>query len=173
MRIPSEIRSAIKERLWEEADQLNWESLGPADKARHYKQWTDSDIGRTLAAHMDARAVRVYIKDTLLKGYGREKLNAHEALVLRVLNKQRSEIAENFIKPHGFRFVDNAFTVWGRADDWKSLLGALFERSYGLRDVDQSVLLFLAAPRYVTPSSREIVDAAARRLGVTKCVWFD
>lgn len=173
MSVPLEIRSAIKERLWSDADRLDWDSLGPAEKSRHYKQWTDSDIGRTLAAHMDARAVRVYIKDTLLKGYGREKLNAHEGLVLRVLDKPRSEVKESFIKPHGFRFSDGSYTAWGRADDWKHLLGALFERAYLTRDVDLTAFLFRAAPRYVSTSSRELVEAAATRLGVSRCIWFD
>jgi hypothetical protein len=173
MSVPIEIRTAIKERLWADADRLDWDLLGPGDKSRHYQQWTDSDIGRTLAAHMDARAVRVYIKDTLLKGYGREKLNAHEGLVLRVLHKPQSEVIESFIKPHGFRFADGAFAAWGRADDWKSLLGALFERSYRCQDVQLSALLFRAAPRYMSASSRELVETAARRLGVLTCVWFD
>jgi hypothetical protein len=171
--VPTEIRTAIKERLWEEADRLDWDSLGPSEKSRHYKQWTDSDIGRTLAAHMDARAVRVYIKDTLLKDYGRKKLNAHEGLVLRVLGRQRTQVTESYIKPHGLRFVDGALTAWGRADDWKSLLGAVFERSYGQANVDLSVLLFRATPRYASPSSRELVETAARRLGISRCVWFD
>lgn len=173
MSVPLEIRAAIKDRLWADADRLDWDSLGPAEKSRHYKQWTDSEIGRILAAHMDARAVRVYIKDTLLKGYGRDKLNAHEGLVLRVLDRPRTEVAESFIKPHGFRFTDGAFTAWGRADDWKSLLGALFERSYGREDATLSAFLFRAAPRYVSISSRELVEAAATRLGVSRCIWFD
>lgn len=164
---------AIKERLWTDADRLDWDSLGPNEKSRHYKQWTDSDIGRTLAAHMDARGVRVYIKDTLLKDYGRQKLNSHEGLVLRVLDKPKSAVVESFIKPHGFRFADGEFTAWGRADDWKSLLGALFERSYGCQDLKLSALMFRAAPRYVSASSREVVETAARRLGVSRCVWFD
>lgn len=173
MSVPTEIRAAIKERLWADADRLDWELLGPAEKSRHYKQWTDSDIGRILAAHMDARGVRVYIKDTLLKDYGREKLNSHEGVVLRVIDKPKSAVVESFIKPHGFRFADGTFTAWGRADDWKSLLGALFERSFGRKDPELCVMLFRAAPRYVSKSSRELVETAARRLGVSRCVWFD
>lgn len=173
MSVPTDIRAVIKERLWADADRLDWDSLGPAEKSRHYKQWTDSDIGRTLAAHMDPRAVRVYIKDTLLKSYGQEKLNRHEGLILRVLAKTRSDVAEGFIKPHGFRFADSSYTAWGRADDWKMILGALFERSYGTKGTDVSAFFFRAAPRYVIPSSRALVEAAACRLGVARCEWFD
>ncbi|CAN7175386.1 hypothetical protein [Mesorhizobium caraganae] len=173
MTVPKEIRDAIRERLWQTADHLQWDSLTQSEKARHYQQWTDSDIGRTLAAHMDARSVRVYIKDTLLKGFSREKLNLHEGQVLRVLQRHRQDVTESFIKPHGFRFSDGAFVAWGRADDWKSLLGALFERSYGTRGTTLTVFLFRASPRYVRPSTRELVEAAARRLGVATCIWFD
>ncbi len=102
MSIPSHVRSRIKSELWKQADQIDWNALGSVEKARYYAQWTESEaIGRALSAHMDPRAVRVYIKDTLLKGYGREKLNEHQALVLRVTGHERSEVMEDFIKPHG------------------------------------------------------------------------
>jgi len=65
------------------------------------------------------------------------------------------------------------FTAWDRAYDWKSLLSALFERSYGCPDAELSALMFRAAPHYVSASSRELVETAARRLGVSRCVWFD
>lgn len=118
-------------------------------------------------------SVRVYIKDTLLKGYGREKLNEHEGLVLRVLARDRDQVRGSFIKPHGFRFSDASFVALGRADDWKSLLGALFERAYGVKDVISTAVIFRAAPRFVRHSSREMVESAAQRLGVGRCVWFD
>jgi hypothetical protein len=122
---------------------------------------------------MDARAVRVYIKDTLLKDYGREKLNEHEALILRVLDREHSLVAEKYIKPHGLRFITGDFVAWGRADDWKLLLGALFERSYPNDGQQLSAFFFRAAPRYIRPASRQLVETAARQLGILQCVWFD
>jgi hypothetical protein len=173
MTIPDEVRMNIKTQLWEAAEALDWDSLTAKEKAQHYSQWTDSEIGRTLATHMDARAVRVYIKDSLLKGFSRQKLNEHEGLILRILGRDKSDVASACIKPHGLYFGDGSLVTWGRADDWKTILGSTFERAYGRQDARPVVVLFRAAPRYVRQSSRELVEEAARRLGVVRCVWFD
>lgn len=174
MRIPTHIRAAVKARLWEHADQMEWEALSSVEKSRLYTQWTESEkIGRVLSAYMDPRAVRVYIKDTLLKGYGRQKLNEHQALVLRVMNYSLSNIDGTYVKPHGLRYDDGSIVVWGRADDWKMLLGSLFERSY-LEALERATAIFFrSSPRFVTTSSREHVEAAAERLGIQQRIWFD
>jgi hypothetical protein len=174
MSIPSHVRSRIKAELWKQADQIEWNALGSAEKSRYYSQWTESEtIGRALSAHMDPRKVRVYIKDTLLKGYGREKLNEHQALVLRVTGHERSEVTEDFIKPHGFRCSDKSLVAWGRADDWKVLLGSLYERAHSTGGGASTAILFRAAPRFMGASSRGLVETAATRLGIERCVWFD
>ncbi len=173
MTIPREIRDEVKSRLWAAADELDWASLSHADKSRLYTQWTESkDIGRVLAGHMDARAVRVYIKDTLLKAYSREKLENHRALVLRLLGKHGEQVVERWIKPHCLKFDDASMVAWGRADDWKIILGTLFERSFEGRGAN-AIVLFESAPRYMSPSSRALVEDAARRLEIERCVWFD
>lgn len=174
MSVPKELRERVKAELWRRADELEWDSLGSAEKARHYGHWTESEtIGCALSLHMDARAVRVYIKDTLLKDYGRQKLNDHQALVLRLLERAEGDIEGGHIKPHGLTFRDGAMVAWGRADDWKVVLGAIFERGFGCDAGARTVVLFKAAPRYVTKSSRDLVEDAAIRLGVDRCVWFD
>lgn len=173
VRVPSHVRETAKRTLWADADRLQWDALTPMEKAKYYQQWTDSDVGRSLAAHMDARAVRVFIKDTLLKDYSRHALKKHQEAVLRVCGRPADQIAAEFIKPHGLRFQDGSQVVWGRADDWKSLLGAAFERTYGQEGGQASVIFFRAAPRYTRKSSREMVDQAALRLGIGVTHWFD
>lgn len=173
MSVPKHVRDEIRTRLWAQAEELDWNALGSPEKARHYQQWTDSDaIGGVLARHMDARAVRVYIKDTLLKGFGRHKLEQHRAMVLRAAGREEEAPVEVFIKPHGLRFEDDFLVAWGRADDWKVLLGALFERGYE-GDAERLAVFLKAAPRFVAPSSRALVEDAALRLGVRRCVWVD
>lgn len=173
MRLPREVRDRVRDDLWRRADELDWDSLSGAEKARLYRDWTEAEtIGRALAMHMDPRAVRVYIKDTLLKAYSREKLNAHQDLVLRLLDRSGEGIRESHIKPHGLRFADGALVAWGRADDWKLILGSLFERGYTASDGQRVVVLFKAAPRYVGSGARSLVEDAARRLGVSRCVWI-
>lgn len=174
MSVPKLVRDRVKAALWEQADGLDWDSLGSAEKAQHYTNWTESEaIGRALAAHMDPRAVRVYIKDTLLKSYSREKLNAHQALVLRLVGRAEDDIREAYIKPHGLRFSDGSMVAWGRADDWKSILGSLFERGFGHDGGQWAVVLFKSSPRFVGTAARRLVETAAKRLGIDSCTWFD
>ena len=174
MSIPAAVKARLQEALWKEADKLEWEALGSAEKARQYTIWTDSSsIGGALSTYMDPRAVRVYIKDTLLKAYSRSKLSANEALVLRICEKNSDDIAQHYIKPHGIMFNDRSFVAWGWADDWKSILGTLFERAYSNKGDPSIALLFRAVPRFTSDTSRAPVQAAAGRLGVRRCVWFD
>lgn len=175
MSIPIDVRARVKAALWAHADRLEWDALSSAEKSKCYTQWSESDtIGRILSNYMDPRAVRVYIKDTLLKSYSREKLSEHHALVLRLAGKNSLDVLKTFVKPHGLLFSDGVNVAWGRADDWKVLLGSLFERTFSSRE-DQSriAVFFRAAPRFMSASSRKLVEAAAQRLGVQKCVWFD
>jgi hypothetical protein len=171
--VPKDVRERVKAELWRQAEELDWDSLGTAEKARFYRQWTEAEgIGSALGAHMDPRAVRVYLKDTLLKSYSRERLNRHESLILRVLGREEEDVRQRHIKPHGLRFSDGGLVAWGRADDWKTILGSLFERGHGTQG-ERTVVLFKAAPRYVDPSSKTLVEAAAGRLGIERCIWFD
>ena len=174
MNIPAAVKARLQDALWKEADKLQWEALGSAEKARQYTIWTDSSsVGGILSAYMDPRAVRVYIKDTLLKAYSRSKLSEHAALVLIICDKNNDDIAQSHIKPHGIMFNDRSFVAWGRADDWKSVLGTLFERAFVNNGEPSVALLFRAVPRFTSDTSRAPVEAAASRLGVGRCVWFD
>lgn len=173
MNLPKDVRQEVRARLWAQAEEVDWGALGSTEKARFYTQWTDSEnIGGVLSRYMDPRVVRVYIKDTLLKGFGREKLTEHRSLVLRIIDRNEDQATHTFIKPLGFRFSDGLLVAWGRADDWKALLGSLFERSYG-GEAESVGVLFKAAPRFMSVSARAMVESAAKRLGTSRCVWFD
>lgn len=173
MNLPKDVREQVRTKLWNHAEEIDWTALSSIEKASYYTQWTDTEaIGGVLARHMDPRAVRVYIKDTLLKGFGREKLVEHQALVLRLVQRQAEDALQTYIKPHGLRFSGGQLVAWGRADDWKILLGALFERGYGAGS-DRVVVLFRASPRFMGAAARQMVEDAARRLGIGRCVWFD
>lgn len=174
MNIPTEIREEVKKSLWQQADELQWHALGPSEKSKYYTIWTESDsIGRKLSAYMDPRSVRVYIKDSLLKGYGREKLNELKDQIFRIVSKKESDVCDSFIKPHGYRFNDQSLVAWGRADDWKAILGSIFERADGHEAGEVVVVFFRSAPRFIRDSPRSLVERAACRLGVTKVFWFD
>src|SRR5262245_39228591 len=113
MSLPERIRDEVKELLWHEADRLGWSSLSANDKARYYTIWTEAEkIGGRLAGFMDPRQVRVYIKDTLLKSYTRERLD-NEGRVYRILGLPAdSPAVASYIKPHGRRLSDGRQIVW-------------------------------------------------------------
>lgn len=173
MSVPPAIRNGIRDRLWADADRLDWASLTASDKSRYYTVWTEtSDIGGRLAQYMDPRQVRVYIKDTLLKSYTREA-SADPARALRVLGISSDQsIVSTYIKPHGCLLHDGRHIAWSKATEWKLTLMALYERSFEAGEPFAAVLS-QAGARFALPSQRTLVCGAAERLGVKKVVWLD
>ena len=174
MTVPKGVRLGIKQKLWLAAEQLRWSSLGQSEKARYYEIWTkDSEIGGLLARYMDRGQIRVYIKDTLLKDYGRVTL-ADPVRPMRALGIDvNASIAEKFIKPHGRRLEDGRILCWGRADAWKAILMALHERAFPKGRKPFGVVMMSASGRYHDLTEREVVEDAARKLGIEKLVWLE
>jgi hypothetical protein len=175
MSVPDEVRERLKRRLWEEANRVGWATLSPVAKAKHYEDWTrHSEVGGVLTRYVDPGQVRVYIKDTLLKNYGLDRL-ADQARPFRVLGiSENDEVAERYIKPHGRRLANGSVICWGRADDWKTVLMAVHERAFvrpGARP--SAAVLFQASGRYHENHAREPIEDAARKLNIEKLVWLD
>ena len=171
MSIPTKVRDEVRDELWGEADLLDWDRLSPREKTRLYTVWTNSPrIGGRLAAYMDPRRVRVYLKDTLLKPYTRERLDDFE-FVLRVLNlPEIIKVKKSYIKPHGRCLSDGRLIAWSRASEWKLTLLALHERSFETKEATPfAAVLMYASNKY----SRVMIDDAASKLGIQKLVWLD
>lgn len=175
MSIPDSLRLELRKRLWSIADQIGWFSLSAGEKAKQYEIWTrDPEIGGTLARYMDPGQIRVYLKDTLLKDYGRTRLSDLER-PLRVLDLPNDvNIAETYIKPHGRRLADGRVFCWGRADGWKTILMAVHERAFraGGGSPYAAILMF-SSGRYRQGDSRSVVEDASEKLGIEKTIWLD
>lgn len=167
MKLRDQIREEVRKKLWREADRLDWSSLSYSDKARYYTSWTEADdVGGRLAAVMDPRKVRVYIKDTLLKAYTRERL-ADPARVLRILGLPAdTRFEEAYIKPHGARLEDGRQIAWSRASEWKATLMTLHERAFQCDGSPYGAVLFEAEAKFGDDKSREMVESASKKLGV-------
>ena len=174
MSMPTKIRDEIKDRLWREADRLEWPSLPANDKARYYSIWTEQmDIGGRLAGFMDPRQVRVYIKDTLLKPYTRERL-ADERPVFKILGLLgETQTVATYIKPHGRRLIDGREVAWSRASEWKATLMALHERAFEHHGAPFAAVLFESSTKHDGARERASVEDAAKKLGIQKVVWLD
>jgi hypothetical protein len=175
MTIADIVRSEIKYKLWTMADEIGWATLGPVDKARQYEIWTrDPEVGGQLSRYMDSGQVRVYIKDTLLKDYGRERMASQVAPYLLVGIPDDTVVVESYIKPHGRRFRDGRVLCWGRADDWKTVLMAVHERAFLVkRGIPFGAVLMFSTGRYHQEDARAAAKDAAMKLGLERLVWLD
>ena len=175
MSVPDATRTALKEKLWQRADDLGWATLRPTDKSHHYEAWTkDPEFGGRLGRHMGQGQVRVYIKDTLLKDYTRSRLAGHER-PFRVLGiPEAAYVLETYSKPHGRRLEDGRVICWGHADDWKTILMALHERTFGNSHGCPHAAVFLySLGRFHEMHARALVENAATKLGIAKVIWLD
>ena len=174
-RIPPSIRDMLRDKLWQKCDDLGWMSLQDVERAHYYELWTrDALIGGQLAHVMDARKVRVYIKDSLIKPYVRARLSLSETEVWRLLGLTATDrVAHFYIKPHGRRLEDGRVLGWGRSRDWKSILMAIFERGREQRSFSSFGVVLLESGKTESDRSRELVKEAAKRLGVANLVWLE
>jgi hypothetical protein len=169
------IRKGLRQELWALADDLDWPRLDWYEKSARYEAWTqDPDVGGLLANYMDQRQIRVYIKDTIMKGYVRSR-QANTALPFSALGFDREvEIAEARERPHGRRLKDGRVVAWGSADDWKLVLTAVHERSWGIAGARPfAAVLMCSVARYADPAVRAMVQDAADKLKIERLVWLE
>ncbi len=175
MSIPDTVRKRLRDELWTRADTLDWLSLTNGEKSKYYELWTeDVEIGEVLSRYIDKGNVRVYLKDTLLKGYTRDRQGS-DARPLQLLGiTPEVPLVKRYTKPHGRRFADGQVVSWGRADDWKAILMSLFERTHGDPAAHLTgAVLTNAVGRYGEPRIRAMVEDAAARLGIERIIWLD
>jgi hypothetical protein len=171
--LPRELRQSLQERLWENADALNWIKLSDAERADWYQRWTsDPELGGVLGHFMDPRKVRVYIKDSLLKPYFGARPRYSAAAILAQIGEPNGHKAEEYTKPLGLRLVDGRTICWGNSRDWKLILMACFERAVRLSCEPHAALL-QESGRTVDAAQRALVETAALRLGIKRVVWLD
>ena len=175
MSVPDTTRTALREELWRQANELGWANLSPIQKSRQYQAWTKNpEIGGRLGRYMAQGQVRVYIKDTILKDYTRSRL-ADDERPFRVLGLPRTmHVVETYCKPHGRRLEDGRVICWGRADDWKTILMALHERTFGNSHSCPHAVVLLPSPgRFHEIHARTMVEDAATKLGIARVLWLD
>lgn len=174
MTVPDTTRTELKKKLWQRADDLGWITLSPSDKTQHDEAWTkDPEIGGRLGRFLGQGQVRVYIKDTLLKAYAQSSLADHQR-PFRVLGiPGAAAVIETYTKLHGRRLEDGRVICWGRADDWKAVLMALNERTFGNScSLPHAAVFLYSLGRFHEAQARELVEDAVTRLGIARVIWL-
>jgi hypothetical protein len=173
VRIPAELRKGLREKLWALADGLGWQYLTWVEKSPQYDAWTkDPEVGGLLARHMDQRQIRVYIKDTIMKGYVRSR-QSDPRRPFKLLGLDGQQAVEDYERPHGRRLDDGRVVAWGNADDWKLVLMAVHERAYLVDDaIPYAAVLMHAVGRYQDDSARRLVQDAADKLLIRRVIWL-
>jgi hypothetical protein len=173
MSVPESVRQNLRQKLWQTADELDWLSLTSTAKSQYYEAWTrDPTIGGLLARYIPLGDVRVYIKDTLLKDFLQNRLS-NDSLAYRALGIDGSaKAAKSYVKPHGRLLEDGRIICWGRAAAWKAILMATYERAYGGQRLKAfGAVLTHAVGRYKETKTREMVEQAAKSLGIERIMW--
>ncbi|HZE58889.1 MAG TPA: hypothetical protein VE031_13620 [Chthoniobacterales bacterium] len=174
MSVPDNIREQLRCRLYELADEKNWMSLSVAEKSATYDAWTrDPAVGGVLSRFIRVSDVRLYLKDSLLKDYARQK-QADDTLVNHVLGVSGAEVLRADIKPHGRVLADGRVFAWGRANAWKTILMATYERAHNEPGGKAfGVVLTNAFGQFHQPSVRTLIETAASKLGIERVVWLE
>lgn len=172
--MPAAFREELRQALWAEADRLDWTSLSPRSKSRYYRNWArDAAIGGKLARYIEPGHVRVYLKDSLLKGYSADRIADH-GRPFRVLGiAEDEEVVERYRKPPGCRFADGRVVCWSRSTEWKTTLMAIYERAFGVSGERHGAVLFGACGDYSDVATRRLVEGAAKSLGVADVIWLE
>jgi hypothetical protein len=172
--VPDNIRESLKAKLWAVADKTNWIGLSTSEKSKQYESWVrDPGVGMALSGYINLSDVRVYIKDTLMKDYAKERLK-DDSMPCRVLGIKPEETVRTFTKPHGKALTGGRLIVWGQATAWKTVLMAAYERTYtGKNLTAHAVILTHAVGRYKQEQFRKMVNEAAKLLGIKRLEWID
>lgn len=179
MRVPDDVRVGMRRKLWAVAEAVDWARLSWVEKSAHYEAWSrDPEVGGQLGHYMDQRQVRVYIKDTVMKGYGRSTL-ADPSGAMRVLGLLATgtvpapTVVQEYQRPHGRRLSDGRVIAWGKAKDWKAILMSIHERAFEAKDGrPYGAVLSAAVGRFTEDDTRRLVTDAATRLGIERLVWL-
>jgi hypothetical protein len=175
MKIPDTTYKRIRQALWKTADTLNWPTLSDQQKSAFYEEWIrEPGVGGLLSRYLDPANIRVYIKDTIMKPYGRERIKDFSTIQRLLRVPDGIETAETYIKPHGRRLADGKIICWGLSREWKAILFAVFERAYLTRSgIPFAAVIMFPAGKCQQLPYRQLIETAATKMGIKHLVWYD
>ena len=175
MKVPDAAYARIKAKLWKVADERNWPTLSDQQKSSLYEEWIrDDKVGVVLSRYIDPGNVRVYIKDTIMKPYGRNRIKNFPP-ILRLLGlPDDASVAETYVKPHGRRLMDGKVICWGLSKYWKIILFAVFERAYIVKSsIPFAAVIMFPTGKCQQPEYRRMIESAAAKMGIQRLFWYE
>lgn len=165
---PSDAKKTVRKKLYKLADQVDWIHLTIPEKQRYYETWTaDPNIGGLLEQIMEPQKVRVYLKDSIMKTYSKERrLNLHDLLASMSLNS--SEITREYIKPQALLCDSTDLFTISTAKEWRVAMLSAYERAYEIKQLKKNILFLInhTTGKYVDQSYRDMVESAGTRLNI-------
>ena len=167
MKIPETLRDETRRKLWSIADDINWLSLTIQEKAKYYESWTtDKNFGGVLGRYMDAREIRMYIKDMLMRPYSHEKFQDEKTPMKLLHMPSDLNIVESYVSPFGRLFENGEMIFWGQAKDWRSIFMSSFERAYMEKKKIYGIVLFNVNGKFCENIHQEMIRSASKKLGI-------
>jgi hypothetical protein len=123
---------------------------------------------------MRQQNIRVYIKDTIMKPYGRERIKEAGPVFSLLGMPQDTVIVREYIKPHGRMLADGRIICWGFARDWKAVVLSVFERAWRApMGKSYAAILMYASGKTTQPGERRLITDVSHRLGIERLLWRD
>ena len=166
-----EIRRTVYQRVTELATAADWSHLTIAERSAHYVQWTENpEIGGLLLQIMEPHRVRVYLKDTIIGSFAKTQ-RPSLAKLLSNSGVTYTKVTTQYIKPHAMLCDKKALYTLAAAKEWKGALLSAFERAYEAKAVEIKRVYFIkhVTDKFIDSSYRAMIEAAAKKLGVTVC----
>lgn len=72
--MPNDLRREVIAKIYQRADDLDWDGLSPSDRSTWYVRWLDDPaIGGILGTYMSRDQARLWVKDMPIKHYARAR----------------------------------------------------------------------------------------------------
>jgi hypothetical protein len=183
--LPADIRDAVIERLYADAERIDWENLSVAEKSKQYANWLeDEEIGgRLLSFKPSELAVRLWMKDGPMKEYSRAVLGVGpnagyvdnprctpDSVVRAALGTGWAVVPGSVeVKPARCRASGperEVVVIWGKKEDFKYLIYAALELLVcGAEVASAAIVETVADP--TGKAERERMGKIAERCGIS------
>lgn len=175
LKLPEDPRQDIVRRVREMADKADWCHLKIHERTALYSQWVnDPTVGGALSklGVGGPDSVRVFLKDTVIKQYLKEKRPVLKDL-LKQMGLDCKRVIKKFEKPEALLCDGGRLYTLAVAKEWRVAVFSAFERAHDLGGVKENLVFFTDhdIDRYTDKSYKTLIESGAEKLDV-KIHWI-